>query len=87
MAIVNHIETRMTTFINMKLKKSDDQTNIDKYHFIINLPKNHQSKIHDGVVMRTYIVCRHHLEFSQFLVQAKGFYFSLLFTVIKLGYP
>ena len=26
-----------------------------------------------SVVMRTYIVCRHHLEFSQFLVQAKDF--------------
>ena len=28
---MNFIETRMTTFIKAKLKKSDDQTNIDKY--------------------------------------------------------
>ena len=40
----------MTTFIKGKLKKSDDQTNIDKYglaaniteyHIKINLTKNH----------------------------------------------
>ncbi len=48
----------MTTFIKAKLKKSDDQMNIDKfrvaaniieYHNIYknNLPKNHHSRIHD----------------------------------------
>ena len=44
----------MTTFIKAKLKKTDNQTNIDKYnkaenyiilyHIKINLPKNHHSK-------------------------------------------
>ena len=46
----------MTTFMKMKLKKLDDQTNINKYreaanitenHIKINHPKNHHSKIHD----------------------------------------
>ncbi len=46
----------MTTFIKDKLKKLDDQTNIVKYsckyyrisyYIKINLPKNHDSKIHD----------------------------------------
>ena len=47
----------MTTFIKVKLKKSDDQTNKDKYtvatnvtkyptkYIIINLPKNDHFKI------------------------------------------
>ena len=57
MAIVNCKETRMTIFINTKLKKirlSDKYwqyrvaANITKYDFKINLPKNHKSKIHDG---------------------------------------
>ena len=49
----------MTTFIKTKLKKTDDQTYIDKcraaaniteYHdkyIKINLPQNHYSKIHE----------------------------------------
>ena len=37
----------MATFIKAKLKKSDDQTNIDKHRVYANLPKNHHSKIHD----------------------------------------
>ena len=44
----------MTTIIKAKLRKSDDQTNIDKYRvaakitgYHINLPKNHHTKIHD----------------------------------------
>ena len=48
--------TRMTTFMKAKLKKSDDQTNIEKYrvpenilpyYIKIMLPKNHYSKILD----------------------------------------
>ncbi len=50
------IETRMTTIIKAKIKKSDDQMSIDKvaanitnitYYIKINLPKNQDSKIHD----------------------------------------
>ena len=44
----------MTTFIKVKLKKSDDQTSIDKCRvaeilqtIIINLTKNHYSEIND----------------------------------------
>ena len=47
----------MTTFIKTKIKRSDDQTTIEKYKvaanitditFIkINLSQNHQSKIHE----------------------------------------
>ena len=48
----------MTTFIKAKLKKSDDQTKIDKYcvaakynrisyYIKIDPPKNHHFKIHD----------------------------------------
>ena len=48
-------QTRMTTFIKAKLKKSENQMNIDKYSckyirislYQINLPKNHHSKIDD----------------------------------------
>ena len=51
-------KTRMTTFIKTKFKKSDDQTNIDKYrvaayyygisyYIKINLQENHNSEIHD----------------------------------------
>ena len=45
----------MATFIKAQLKKSDDQTKIDKYRVAaniteynikINLPKNHNFKIH-----------------------------------------
>ena len=40
----------MTTFIKAKLKKSDDQKNIDKFRVAANIkknvfPKNHHSKI------------------------------------------
>ncbi len=48
----------MTIFRKLKLKKTDDQTNIDKYsiasniteyHYIkINIPKNHHSQLHDN---------------------------------------
>ena len=31
----------MTTFIKAKLKKSDDQTNIDKYRVTANITENH----------------------------------------------
>ena len=51
------MKTRMTTFIKMKLKKSDYQKNIEKYridaniteyyHIKINFPQNHYTKIHD----------------------------------------
>ena len=46
----------MTTFMKMKFKISDDQTNIDKYRLAaniteyytkINLPQNHFSKIQE----------------------------------------
>ena len=33
--------TRMTTFIKMKFKKSDDHTNIDKYRVAANITKYH----------------------------------------------
>ena len=33
----NTIITRMTTFIKTKFKKSDDQTNIDKYRLAANI--------------------------------------------------
>ena len=48
----------MTTLITAKLKKTDDQTNIDKYrvaanireqvsyYIKINFPQNHHSKVH-----------------------------------------
>ncbi len=46
------VKIRLRTFIKAKFKKSDDQTNIDKYRVAanitdikINLPRNHQSKI------------------------------------------
>ncbi len=52
----NYTLTRMTTFIKTKFKKSDDQTNINKYrvpenitesyHIKFSLPNNHYSKIH-----------------------------------------
>ena len=39
-------ETGMTTFIKVKLKKSDDQTNIDKYKLSANITDYHNiSKI------------------------------------------
>ncbi len=50
----------MTTFIKAKLKKSDDQTNIDnyrvaakisEYHIKINLPQYQNSKIHDDIII------------------------------------
>ena len=53
----------MTTFIKAKLKKSADQTNIDKYevsaniseyYIKINLPKNYYSKIHDDKAIVLY---------------------------------
>ena len=34
-------ETGMTTFIKVKLKKSDDQTNIDKYRVASNIIEYH----------------------------------------------
>ena len=39
--IIFMITTRMTTFIKAKLKKSDDQTNIDKYRVAANITENH----------------------------------------------
>ena len=34
-------KTRMTTFIKTKFKKSDDQTNIDKYIVVANITEHH----------------------------------------------
>ena len=36
-----YIKTRMTTFIKSKFKKSDDQTNIDKYRVAANITEYH----------------------------------------------
>ena len=51
----------MTTFIKTKLKKSDDQTNIDKYRVVVNIteyhdikinrPKNHHSEIVSEIII------------------------------------
>ena len=41
MYIQGVLETRMTTFIKTKLKKSDDQTNIDKYRVAANITVYH----------------------------------------------
>ena len=41
----NWFETRMTIFIKTKLKKSDDQTNIDKYRVAANITEYHIIKI------------------------------------------
>ncbi len=52
----------MTRFIKAKLKRSDYQTNIDKYreYFIkINLPKNHHSKIQDD---KAIISCKKYMK-------------------------
>ena len=58
----------MTTFIKVNLKKSDDQTNMDKYtvatnvtkyhnkYIIINLPKNHNFKIRGD---KAIILCKY----------------------------
>ena len=35
------LQKRMTTFIKVKLKKSDDHTNIDKYSAAANITKYH----------------------------------------------
>ena len=35
------VKTRMTTFIKSKFKKSDDQTNIDKYSVTANISEYH----------------------------------------------
>ena len=35
------IKTRMTTFIKMKLEKSDEQRNIDKYKVALNITEYH----------------------------------------------
>ncbi len=43
--IIINIQTRMTTFIKAKLKKSDDQTNIDKYRVAANITKYHITKL------------------------------------------
>ena len=40
---MNFIETRMTTFIKAKLKKSDDQTNIDKYRITLKITEYHNT--------------------------------------------
>ena len=37
----NFIKTRMTTFTKTKFKKSDDQTNIDKYRLAANITEEH----------------------------------------------
>ncbi len=39
------MKTRMTTFIKAKLKKSDDQTNIDKYRVAENITEYHCKSI------------------------------------------
>ena len=39
--LLNICKTRMTTFIKAKLKKSDDQTNIDKYKGAANATEYH----------------------------------------------
>ncbi len=36
-----YLKTRMTTFIKMKFKVSDDQTNIDKYRLAVNITEYH----------------------------------------------
>ena len=54
----------MITLIETKFKKSDNQTNIDKYrvaanvseyYIKINLPSNHHSKIHNN---KAVILCK-----------------------------
>ena len=41
----------MTTFIKAKIKKSDDQTNIDKYRVAANTIKYNHSKIDNDKVI------------------------------------
>ncbi len=40
-----HIKARMTTFTKAKLKKSDDQTNIDKFRVTANITEYQNIKI------------------------------------------
>ena len=42
--LLNICKTRMTTFIKAKLKKSDDQTNIDRYGVAANITENIQNE-------------------------------------------
>ncbi len=47
-------QTRMTTFIKAKLKKSDDQTNIDKYRVAANITEYHMISKWSSLIIRNY---------------------------------
>ena len=53
-------KTRMATFIKVKLKKSDNQMNIDKYREAANILENHiiSKLIYLGITIPKIIVIR-----------------------------
>ncbi len=50
-------KTRMTTFIKTKFKKSDDQTNIDKYRASVNIT---EYQIFLRIIILKFMKIRHY---------------------------